>query len=101
MGENDADIVPNEFACDLGEPIRASFSPAIFYYDVAAFCPAELSQSLHEGSGPAALRFRSVGAQQSYHARRLLGTYSERPCGCRTSKQCDEFAPSHGRPQGT
>ena len=64
-GDDDGDVELNEFGCERGVAVLASFGPAILDDDVAAVDPAELAQPLHKGGDKGAPDRRRDRAQKA------------------------------------
>src|SRR5262249_24178140 len=96
--DDDIDLQPDEFGCNLGIALVASLRPAILDCDGATFDPAELAQPLHKGGGIVAPS-SSRGRAHQPDGRQLAGllrTRGERPHRrCRTAQTEDELAPFH------
>ena len=93
--DNDIDLEPDEFRCDLGISLAASFRPPILDRDVAALDPAEFAQSLHESGNPLALGRKRVAAPKNPMVGSFAGCCAprrDRPRR-RAAEQRDELAP--------
>src|SRR5262249_57951929 len=65
VGDDNVDLALDELGRDLGKPLVASLSPAIFNRDGATFDPAELAQAPHESSDPITQGRSRTGAEEA------------------------------------
>jgi hypothetical protein len=96
--ENDVDLEPDELGRELGDPLGASFAPAVLYLNGATLDPAEFAQSVHKGTDPLGLTGTRARAKETdgRHLERLLRPHRERRKhrrGRRAAEQRDEVAP--------
>src|SRR5262249_53672365 len=95
--DDNIDLEPDEFGCDLSDTLRACLRPSDLDRYVAALDPASFSQPLYECSKPLALDRRRARTQEpnGRQLTSLLCARRERPRYTAAEKR-DEFPPPHG-----